>query len=301
MISAMAPQHGSPPLNYKPGAVTTTLVPCAHQDSSSPSGGGHHSASTSPHLQSGGYVAGHPSFQAQHHRQGVANNPMVPAQQQYGNTMQQHPGMSQEAAGPYNTEYVGSGNPAEMVNGGYQQQPYAARGNNNPLYVVPSMASSSSAEPVIADLDQLQQQQRQQQQICKTDVLGVVAQQQTSNVQVATANETEQQQQRCNNGGGLMTSGVVVIGEELPGSGDMMDGHELHSPLDGSDHMPPLMDGESPPGSLQEDSPLYPWMRSQFGNFFLLLLLLFLVGKESSPPLKERKKKKGLFGCPAGG
>ncbi len=267
MISAMAPQHGSPPLNYKPGsAVTTTLVPCAHQDSSSPSG--HHSASTSPHLQSGGYVAGHPSFQAQHHRQGVvANNPL----QYVGNTMQQqHSGMSQEAAvGPYNTEYVGSGgNPAEMVNGGYQQQqqqPYAARGNNNPLYVVPSMASSSSAEPVIADLDQLQQQQRQQQQqqIYKTDVLGVVAQ---SNVQVATAsNETEQQQQRCNNGGGLMTSGVVVIGEELPGSGDMMDGHELHSPLDGSDHMPPLMDGESPPGSLQEDSPLYPWMRSQFG------------------------------------
>jgi hypothetical protein len=26
------------------------------------------------------------------------------------------------------------------------------------------------------------------------------------------------------------------------------------------------MDGESPPGSLH-DSPLYPWMRSQFGEF----------------------------------
>ena len=260
MISALAPQHGSPPLNYKPTATTssstaTTLIPCAVESSSS-------SSSTSPSL----YSAGHPSFQAQHHRGQQQQHLM--AQQQYMQ-QQQHSIGQQEAysVADYN------GPTAEMA---YQQPAGYTNGNNqrcSNAYGVVAMQvpSASSAEPVIADLDQLQQQQRQQQQLCanvtKSDV--VLVQHSTgggSSQQPLIGSESDRcamQMQTVSGGSGSSEDGGLA--------GDMMDGQltvdlQQHSPLDG-DQLPPLMDGESPPGSLQ-DSPLYPWMRSQFGNFF---------------------------------
>ncbi|KAI9554514.1 homeotic protein [Daphnia sinensis] len=129
---------------------------------------------------------------------------------------------------------------------------------------------------------------QQQQQAVETD-------QQTSQSQQQSSQRHAQQQLLVPVGGGLVIPGGAVVSSaqemtgqpddmvqhggdihgDLHGHGDVMmdhhhhltiDLHQEHSPLDGSDHMPPLdMDGESPPGSLH-DSPLYPWMRSQFAE-----------------------------------
>jgi len=128
---------------------------------------------------------------------------------------------------------------------------------------------------------------QQQQQAVESDQQTPQSQQQSS--------QRHAQQLLVPVGGGLVISGgpVVSSAQEMTGQpdemvqhggdlhgdlhgghGDVMmdhhhhltiDLHQEHSPLDGSDHLPLDMDGESPPGSLH-DSPLYPWMRSQFGN-----------------------------------
>lgn len=336
MISAMAPQHGSPPLNYT-GVVGKPLVPC------DPS-----TTSTSPHsssqqqLGNNLYGAGHPSFQAQHHRQvGTGQQQQqqhLLSHQQYliqQQQQQQQHSIVQSDPTSYNINSSVEGyQPAEMFN---QQQPNhspvmynnnrcASNANNmtngnynNNGCHGPMASSSSSSEPVIADLDQLQQQQRQQQQQhCSVKALANPVDNSQpnqqlhlhSNIQQTVESDQQQQtpqsQQQPSQRHPLLAPGLVITGpvpvtgppqqtvvmsaDEMHGDlhgdihgdlhGDMMDHHldlQQHSPLDGSGQLPPLMDGESPPGSLH-DSPLYPWMRSQFGNFLLDVRSFLLIG-----------------------
>ena len=360
MISAMAPQHGSPPLSYT-GVVGKPLVPCGDTSSTS--------LSTSPQLSSqqqqlGGnlYGAGHPSFQAQHHRQvatGQQQQHLLSHQQYLIQQQQQQHSIVQSDPSSYNINTEGYQHPAaEMA--GYQQQPNhspvmynnnrcASNGmsngnyNNNGQQVChgPMASSSSSSEPVIADLDQLQQQQRQQQQQqqhCSVNGKthpAVLANATDggqpnqlhlhSNIQQQQAVESEQQTPQSQQSsqqrhallpGLVMTAGpvpvavqpqqtVVMNADDMHGDmhgdihgdlhGDMMDHHltvdlNQHSPLDGSGQLPPLMDGESPPGSLH-DSPLYPWMRSQFGNLTSFISRLPFSYINIFPPQSDRHQR----------
>lgn len=338
MISAMAPQHGSPPLSYTGVGAAKPLVPCAETSSTS--------LSTSPHSQQqlGGnmYGAGHPSFQAQHHRtmgNGQQQQQHLMTHQQYLIQQQQQHSMTpqQQSADPSGYSMTASveGYPApDMASYQQQQQPpppqqapqqlspvmYNSGRSNNGFAAAQQVChaqmapSQASSEPVIADLDQLQQQQRQQQQqqqqqlcaingkpINSTPTDGSSSQNALqlihSNMQPQPAVEPEpqqtpngQQQQRHpihstlvipNGQQSAPQQQTIVLGSDdlhqdlhgemdMHGSmhGDMMDHHlsdMQHSPLDGSEPLPPLMDGESPSGDMQ-DSPLYPWMRSQFGK-----------------------------------
>lgn len=331
MISAMAPQHGSPPLSYTGVSSGKPLVPCAETSSTS--------LSTSPHSQqqlgSNMYNAGHPSFQAQHHRTMGNGQQHLMTHQQY--LVQQPHSMTQQPADQtgYSMSQSVEGYPAPEM-GGYPQQPppqqqtsqqlspvMYSSGRNNTMngnafsagqQVCQMAPSAQSSEPVIADLDQLQQQQRQQQQqqhcaingkSINTPSDGSSAQNPLQHIHSSLPVETEQQQQTPNgpqpqrhpmhsnlviaNGQQSTPQQQLMGSEELHGDihgeldihgsmhGDMMDHHlgdmQQHSPLDGSD-MPPLMDGESPSGD--QDSPLYPWMRSQFGKLLQPLCYVIL-------------------------
>nr|BAE96995.1 Antennapedia [Moina macrocopa] len=300
MISAMAPQHGSPPLSYTGVGTGKPLVPCAETSTS---------LSTSPHSQqqhgNNMYNAGHPSFQAQHHRT-MGNGQHLMTHQQY---LVQH-SMSQQSGDQSAYSMNAEGYPAPDMAGYQQPQQQTSQQlspvmynnsrnssingfNSVPCQMAPSATSS---EPVIADLDQLQQQQRQQQQQhCAISAKPINAPTDASNTQnplqhihssMQAQNEPVEQQPTPNapprhpiHPSLTTAQQQTIMGSDdlhadlhgdmdLHGSmhGDMMDHHlsdmQQHSPLDGSDM--PLMDGESPSGD--QDSPLYPWMRSQFAE-----------------------------------
>ena len=291
MISAMAPQHGSPP------------------------------ESTSPHPQTHHiyqqHSAGHPSFQAQHHRH-VTNNQQQQQPQQH--LIGQHPqyphGLIQHSIShadspnhiqsAYNNPPGGNSdnfNPADL---GYQdhQSPVSiysrSCSNNNNINSnynssCHTQLDANNQPPVIADLDQLQQQQRQQQHLQQQQQLcasgqplqgGKIDSQlhsiHPSLIQHPVVENVDPQQQRQQH---AIHQGLIGTGASSGGGGsgavpqamdDMLMDHHLtaeeqqqlrlqqQSPLDGS-QVGQMMDGESPPESLQ-DSPLYPWMRSQFGK-----------------------------------
>ena len=246
MISAMAPQHGSPPLAYSKPLHSTLEDPAVN------------------------FGAGHPSFQAQHHRP-QQYQPLLPQQPQQQHSMALH------------ADYQA---PSESYSGelNYENMSTYTRNNNNnynPCQLestpAPSAASAQQQpppqqqqQPVIADLDQLQQQQRQQQQQ-QLSAKSLDSQphlhphsihpnhiQQQHHSPLESANPAPEQQRQMN----------LIHPEVDPHVLEMNQLTELgpNSPLDGNS-LPPLMDGESPPGSDMHDSPLYPWMRSQFGKY----------------------------------
>lgn len=324
MISAMAPQHGSPPLSYSKPMHSTN----GNSESTSPR------PSHSVYQQHG---AGHPSFQAQHHRQvtgGQQQQQHIGAHQQYPHNLLQH---SISHANPAESCPVSTPNIPAVYNNpahanenynhadlSYQTQSpvmYPSRCsniNNNSMssnynnQVCHPQLDSCSQQPVIADLDQLQQQQRQHtQQHCsgqsiqsKQHTAGPTGVENQRNLHphsiqhpliqhpsplVESGNPhsapSEQSQPICPPNIRHSMHPNIIIGSSASGQQSLDDHHSAmehhlndelrlhqHSPIDGSQtQLPPLMDGESPPGSLQ-DSPLYPWMRSQFGNYLFAIV-----------------------------